>query len=59
LTDEYFTFAGSGMSATEVMQVMDTVYSAFDALVEDASAPDGDLWKVDTVREIPGMKMGR
>lgn len=29
---------------------MNTVYSTFDALVEEAAQPDDALWKVETVR---------
>ena len=34
---------------------MDTVYSAFDSLVEHAALPDGALWKVETVRGCRGV----
>ena len=39
----------SDMAPAAVMDAMDAVYTAFDALVEEATQPDGELWKVETV----------
>jgi class 3 adenylate cyclase len=41
-----FTEMSSSLSSVELMDVLNTVYSRFDELVEDAG-----LWKVETVRD--------
>jgi hypothetical protein len=45
-----FTRMSSGMAPLAVLHAMNAVYTAFDALVEEAAGPGGDLWKVETVR---------
>lgn len=44
-----FTKMASTESASGIMRAMNDVYSAFDHLVEEATLPDGVIWKVETV----------
>ena len=45
-----FTAVSAQRTPRKMMEVMDAIYTAFDVLVIEASKPDDELWKVDTVR---------